>query len=455
MTDSSRLTRRSFVAGAPAAVFAQKRDNPPNVLLIMADDLGQECLGCYGGTSYRTPNLDRMAATGVKFTHAYAQPLCTPTRVQLMTGQHNFRNWRGFGIMDPNDKTFGHMMQRAGYATTIAGKWQFYSYEGQGSPRRGAGMLPEQGGFEDYLLWHDRYTESKGSRFADPVVNQNGKLRTDTKGKYGPDLFAEHIENFLERDRERPFFAYYPMVLTHGPFNPTPRSAVWASGDRLKDDSKYYGDMVSYMDDIVGRILGKIDKLGLASRTLVLYYSDNGTPREIKSVANGRTIPGGKGLTTDNGMRVPLIARWQGVTQAGRECNHLVDSTDFIPTICEATGAKWFEGRPLDGRSFVPQLRGHRGNPREWLFSHYDPHPGCKVNFKPTRFTWDHRWKLYMDGRLFDRKNDPFEEVPVPKESQSAEARSARSRLQAGLDKMAGIKAPKFNKFETDGRPAY
>jgi hypothetical protein len=114
-------------------------------------------------------------------------------------------------------------------------------------------MLPEQGGFDEYLLWHDRLTENKGSRYADPVVNENGKLRTDTKGKYGEDLFAEYLNGFMERNKDQPFFAYYPMTLTHGPFNPTPKSKDWAHGNRLKDDPKYFGDMVEYADEIFGR----------------------------------------------------------------------------------------------------------------------------------------------------------------------------------------------------------
>jgi arylsulfatase A len=146
-----------------------------------------------------------------------------------------------------------------------------------------------------------------------------------------------------------------------------------------------------------------------------------------------------------------MIARWKGVTPEGRVCSDLIDSTDFIPTMSEATGAKWFADRPLDGRSFLPQLRGERGNPREWLFSHYDPHPSCKADVKPTRLAWDHRWKLYMDGRLFDLKNDVLETSPVS----TADARSARTKLQAALDQMARVKPPKFNKFEPDGRPAY
>jgi arylsulfatase A-like enzyme len=451
------LSRRGFLGAlaVPTAGVAQPPPRRPNILLMMADDFGFECLGCNGGTSYRTPNLDRLAGSGVRFTQAAAQPLCTPTRVQLMTGQHNFRNWRGFGLMDPQEKTFGHMMQRAGYRTAIAGKWQFYSYETKASPRHRAGMKPEQGGFDEYLLWHDLLTEDKGSRYADPVLNENGRRRQDTKGRYGPDLEVEFLTRFMKSNRERPFFAYYSMTLTHGPFNPTPRSADWAGGNRLRDDPKYFADMVGYMDETVGRLMRFLDESGLAENTLVLFYSDNGTPREITSRMGDRTIRGGKGLTTAAGMRVPLLARWAGVSAAGRVCADLIDSTDFIPTMIEATGSKWFDGRPLDGRSFLPQIRGEKGKPRDWAFAHYDPHPGCKVNFPPTRLAWDHRYKLYLDGRLYNTEADVLEESPVPVSSQSGEARRARSKLQDALNEMGRISAPRFNRFETDGRPAY
>jgi arylsulfatase A len=451
----SHMNRRSFLSVAGASALAAQTARQPNILLILADDLGYECLRCNGGTSYRTPNLDKLASSGVRFTHAYAQPLCTPTRVQLMTGQHNFRNWRAFGLMDPREKTFGHMMQAAGYRTAIAGKWQFYSYEGEPSPRRAKGMLPEQSGFDEYLLWHDKYTETKGSRYADPVLNENGKLRTDTKGKYGPDLFAEFLSSFMERNRERPFFAYYSMALTHGPFNPTPRSADWKDGDRLKDDPKYFGDMVEYMDEMVGRVVGTVDRLGLGSNTLILFYGDNGTDQKLQSRMGDRVIKGGKGFTTEAGMHVPLIARWAGVSKPGAVCPDLVDSTDFIPTISDATGAKWFTGKPLDGRSFLPQVRGERGKPRECLFAHYDPHPGQRVNYKPTRLAWDHRWKLYLDGRLFDMQNDVLEKTPLPANTADAEAKAARRRLQAKLDEMARVKPPKFNEFAADGLKSY
>lgn len=154
-------------------------------------------------------------------------------------------------------------------------------------------------------------------------------------------------------------------------------------------------------------------------------------------------------------MRVPMFAHWAGVTGEGKVCPDLIDSTDFLPTIMEATGAKWFDGLPLDGRSFLPQIRGKKGNPRQWAFAHYDPHPGCKQPFQATRLTWDHRHKLYMDGRLFDIDKDYFEQSPIAPGSESAADRAARKKLQAGLDQMAKVMPPKFNKYETDGRKPY
>jgi arylsulfatase A-like enzyme len=431
-------TRRGFLASSlasPLLQAAQLPDRQPktNVLLILADDLGFECLSCYGSTSYRTPNLDRIAAEGVRFTHAYAQPLCTPTRVQLMTGLYNHRNWEGFGIMNPKEVTFGHRMRQAGYRTAMAGKWQFYSYNPPDfEPEwRSRGMLAKDAGFEEYSTWHSLHTEDKGSRYGDPTYVSDGRLFKDMKDQYGDDVWSGFLLNFLARHKSEPNFLYYPMALTHGPFNPTPKSADWNTAKRLKNDRAYFKDMVEYMDEVVGRMRSRLESQGLASRTLVLFFADNGTDRSITSMLNGKPYRGGKGNTTDAGTRVPMIA-WGAGVKGGRVVDDLVDSTDFLPTLYDVSGAPVPPGLKLDGRSFAPQLRGERGNPREWTFCWHDPRPGHgKMDYSLQIYARDKRWKLYKDGRLFDVPADPGEVSPIAPGAGGSDAASARERLQS------------------------
>jgi len=426
------LSRRDFLFAATAAatVAAAAQAKRPNVLLILADDLGFECLGCYGSKSYRTPELDRMAAEGMRFEAAFAQPLCTPTRMQLMTGKSNFRNWKAFGLMDPKERTFGHLFRDQGYRTAIAGKWQFWSYNPPGfEPEwRGKGQRIEDAGFEEYSVWHAHHTEDKGSRYGDPTYYENGKLYPNQKDKYGDDISADFLLRFIEKHRAEPWFVYFPLALTHGPFTPTPKSADWNTDKRLKNDTRYFKDQVEYMDGIIGRMVKRLDELGLGDNTLVLFYGDNGTLSAIRTQleAKGRTVEfqGGKGDTTEAGMRVPLIARWKGKIPAGRVNGDLIESCDFLPTICEATGVSAKSMGVIDGRSFLPQLQGRKGQPREWIYSWYDPRPGHdKERWTRTeRYVFDHRWKLYEDGRLYDWAADP-------RETKTVENAAARKRL--------------------------
>jgi len=420
------------LALAPLAEAATR----PNILLILADDLGIEGLGAYGGLDYRTPHLDRLAATGVRFTHAFAQPLCTPTRLQLMTGKYNHRNWVAFGLMDPNEKTIGHFMRDAGYRTCIAGKWQFWSYDPPDYPgageRRGRGMRIEDAGFDAYSVWHAFHTEAKGSRYADPTVYQNGAFRRDTAGKYGDDLWVDFIADFLDRNRDRPVFAYYPMALPHWPMVPTPASAEWSDpARRLVEATRHFKDMVEYMDTVVGRLLARLDDLKLRENTLVLFYSDNGTDLRISSQTRSGPVKGGKGLTTANGINVPLIANWPGRIPGGVVLPDLVDSTDFLPTIADLAGSSLPAGWGTDGVSFAPRLLGQPGKPREWSFFWHDPRPGWdKENRTRQIFALDHRFKLYSDGRFFDLSNDPAEAAPLASEILSPAQRAGRARLE-------------------------
>jgi arylsulfatase A len=400
----------------------------PNIVLIMADDLGYECLGCYGSASYKTPVLDELARTGVRFEHCYSQPLCTPSRVKIMTGRSNARNYVRFGEFDFEERTFAHVMKGAGYDTCVVGKWQL----------KGRGAIgPYDAGFDEYCLWHMEDVDSpKGSRYRDPKIINDGQLLQNLEGRYGPDVFCDHILDFLGRHqsgKSGPFFLYYPMALTHSPFVPTPDSPEWGQGVNNK---KYYVDMVAYMDKTIGRIVRKLDDLGLRENTLILFTGDNGTPTGITSqMQDGSLIDGGKGSTTDAGTHVALIANWKGTTPAGKVSTDLVDFSDLLPTLAEAADASLPKNVTIDGRSFLPQLRGQKGNPRDWIFCWYQRDPGNTL----YRFARDERWKLYGSGgyaragRLYDVPADPLEENPDPG---GDEAAAARARLQTVLDTM-------------------
>jgi len=438
MTGGSH-TRRDFLRslGAASAALAwaglaslaqRSPSDKPNIVLIMADDLGYECLGCYGSTSYQTPVLDELARTGMRFDHCYSQPLCTPSRVQIMTGQYNFRNYKAFGILDPTQTTFAHLLKKSGYATCVVGKWQLYGSRSEKQQTRGKGSTPQQAGFDEHCLWQ---VDRRQSRYRNPLLVENGAYRDDLETRYGPDVFCDYALDFLERKKNDPFLLYFPMALTHDPFVPTPDSPDWAR-QKHKPNRKYFADMVVYMDRIVGRIAKKLDTLGLRENTLILFTGDNGTHKSIISEMGDRTIQGGKRLTTDAGTHVPFIASWPGTIPADRVCDDLIDFTDFLPTLVDVTGAPLPGDLTLDGRSFLPQLRGGKGHPREWVFCHYFRDPGDPVQ----RFARDKRWKLYQNGNLFDVPTDPLEQRPIMPGSSVAKAVAARRRLQVVLDSL-------------------
>ena len=444
---------------------------PPNVILILADDLGYECIGENGTTSYRTPHLDRLAREGVRFEYCFAQPLCTPTRVQLMTGQYNYRNLRKWGALPPGSPTFGHMMQAAGYATACIGKWQL---SGDGETPRSAGFAEssmwaygfdlERIGFQlkrpkgapDNYYFNPRNPTERydvvetdrphmTSRYWRPCILRNeSKLVPTTEKDYGPDINCDFALDFIGRNRDRPFFLYYPMILTHGPFEPTPETpgvASMALAQKLKGRKENFKYLVEHIDRIVGRVMGRLDELGLAENTLVLFTGDNGTGMSVVTETSAGSLRGGKGATIDAGVRVPLLVRWKGRAAAGRVCRDLVDMTDFLPTIAAATGAKLPSGPglTLDGRSFLPQVLGQPGSPRDWVFCHFDKNP-AQADFNPkfprARFARSKEYKLYDNGRLYHVASDPLEQTVIASVSASPAARAARQALQQVLDSM-------------------
>ncbi|MBI5690146.1 MAG: sulfatase-like hydrolase/transferase [Verrucomicrobia bacterium] len=417
----------------PALVRAAASASKPNVILIMADDLGYETIGANGGTSYRTPVLDRLAASGARFTQCYVQPLCTPTRVQLMTGLYNVRNYINFGNMDPKAFTFGNALKGAGYATCIAGKWQLGQDPG----------LPKKYGFDEYCLWqHTR----RPPRYANPGLEINGVEKDYANGEYGPDLVNDYVLDFIGRKKGGPFFVYYPMMLTHSPYQPTPDSPDWdrsLQGESAKQHVRHFGEMVEYMDKLIGKVVARLDALGLRENTLLLFVGDNGTGRGTPSQMGARTVIGGKGTTTDAGMHVPLIANWPAGIAAGRVHDNLVDSTDFLPTIAETVGVKLPAGIPFDGRSFLPQLRGMNGQPREWIYSWYSPRQ--QANLTVREFAFNQRYKLYRTGEFYDLTRDLEEKSPLATTGLSGEAAAAARLLQGALDRYKNARDPKLD----------
>ncbi len=407
----------------------------PNLILIMADDLGYETIGANGGTSYKTPVLDKLAATGARFTHCFVQPLCTPTRVQLMTGQYNIRNYINFGNMDPKAVTFGNLLKAAGYATCIAGKWQL-----------GHDLdLPKKFGFDEYCLWqHTR----RPPRYANPGLEINGVEKDYTRGEYGPDLVNDYAVDFVTRHKDKPFFLYYPMMLTHSPYQPTPDSKTWdpqTTGEQAKQAAAHFGDMVEYMDKLVGKLVARLDALNLRENTLIVFVGDNGTGKGTRSMMGDKVVIGGKGTTTEFGMHVPLIASWRGKLAAGKVHADLVDSTDFLPTLLDAAGVTAPANLTLDGRSFLPQMRGEKGQPREWIYSWYSPRQGADMSVRELAF--NHRFKLYRTGDFYDIANDPEEKHPFKVSALTGQAAGAAKLLQAALDRFqearpAGLDQP-------------
>ena len=395
-------------------------ETKPNIILIMADDFGYECVTANGGQSYQTPNLDRLAATGMRFEQCHVQPLCTPTRVQLMTGRYNVRNYLNFGTLPRTETTFAHLLKKNGYATAICGKWQL-GHEVD---------APQHFGFDEALLWqHTR----RPPRYANAGLELNGVEKKYPEGSYGPTEINNFALEFISRKKDATFFLYYPMILTHDPFQPTPDSPDWdptiQSENKLKS-GKHFADMVVYLDKMIGRLDAKLGELGIRDNTLLLFIGDNGTHGTITSRFKDVLFRGGKGKTTHRGYHVPMIVSWPGQMKQGRISSDLISAADFLPTICEAAGVAI--PAHVDGVSFLPQLRGEKGTPRDWLYTWYSPRQ--RLDLTVSEFAFDRRFKLYRTGQFHDLVADPEETKPLDPSALVDESAAAAKKLQAVLD---------------------
>jgi arylsulfatase A len=408
-------------------------DSKPNIVLILADDLGIECLSSYGGTSHRTPNIDKLAAQGVRFSHCFSNPYCSPSRASLLTGRYPFKNgltevlWNERAhantYLHTDQPSFARQLKQAGYVTAIAGKWQLAFLHQRNTIR--------DFGFDQYQCWQIfRADKSKTRRFHDPYFNRNGTVIADEiKDRYGPEVNVEFIIDFIRVNaaKDKPLLAYYTSLLPHFPWVPTPDSEdqdYELLNATHKGNPKYFPDMVRYLDKNVGRIMQTLEQQGIADNTVVIFLADNGTDRDLLNRwSEGRMIRGGKGTMTDRGTRVPMIIRWPKRIHAGSTCDDLIDFSDLFPTLCELAGAPLPQEK-LHGRSFLPQLLASQGTPREWVH----------VQDKGNRHVRDREYILNNKNQL--RPVVEIWESPAePDQNQYPDKeQTARRKLQAVLD---------------------
>lgn len=416
------MKRREFLSLTAAVATSAQAKRPPNILFIMSDDLGASEVGCYGNREVKTPHIDRFATEGVRFETCYATPLCSPTRVLLMTGRYGFRT--GFTNFigrvttrkmrfQEDELTFADMLKAHGYATGLAGKWQL------GLISLHPTMIHDSG-FDEYYTWSwTKGGQPKGSpaegrerqRYWYPTIIENGKYVPTTPEQYGEDMYSDWIINFMQRHKDRPFLAYYPMCLIHEPWDPTPDLKTPGA----KTDGGMYNN-IEYMDHVVGKVLAAVDRLGLAGNTYVFFCGDNGTGKA------------GKGAVAEVGVRVPMVVRGPGVRK-GVVSRDLIDFSDVLPTMAELTGAKVPGGETVvhDGVSFAPELQGRKGKKRDWIFSY--------LGYE--RMLRDKRWLLEGDGKFFDcgesRDGSNYKDVTA---DPSPEVAAARKRFAGILAKL-------------------
>jgi arylsulfatase A-like enzyme len=463
-----------FILGGGLLLAAEKR--PANVVVFLVDDLGAMDLGCFGSTFYETPNLDRLAAGGMRFTAAYSNcPVCSPMRASMLTGRYPQRagitdyinvgrgnqpeGWTRNTRLLPagysdhlalEERTIAEELRGAGHATFFAGKWHL----------GGKGYSPTDQGFEI----NKGGTEAGSPRsYFSPY--KNPLLSDGPPGESLPLRLADETCKFIGANRERPFFAYLSFYSVHIPLQATKEGIAKyaAKAARLPTDKPEFGRerdsklrlvqkhptyawMVEEMDRAVGRVLDNLDELKLAENTVVIFTSDNGglATREGSPTSN-LPLRAGKGWMYEGGIRVPTIVRWPGVASPGSTCATPIIGMDYYPTLLEAAGKSASAQESLDGISIVPLLRGQSAPERQlyWDYPHYGNQGGA-----PASAVRDGKWKLIEwreDGalELFDLEADPGERHNLAK-SQPEIAARLRDALAKWRQEI-GAKAPKRN----------
>ena len=414
----------------------------PNVILIMADDIGYEALSINGANDIRTPVLDSLAKNGINFKNAYSQPLCTPSRVKIMTGKPNYENYEYFTYLNPKEKTFGNLFQDNGYKTLVAGKWQLngvqFKLDDYTDLKR-----PYKFGFDSYMLW---WLAERGSRFANPVLVNNEKKIDTSIEDYGPEIVSNYIVDFINEHNNSPFFIYYPMMLVHDPFLPTPNSKDWENKqNRLNSNNpEYFPEMVSYMDSTVGKIINALKNNNIDDNTIIIFLGDNGTDRKVFTKNNNVLVKGSKGLTNKYGTNIPLIISWSKLKKIKNEQTPLVDLIDFYSTFEDLLDV---EKKTSNGVSLLPLLLGENFDERKYITTYYNPMWGSLYKNRAV-YIQNKKYKLYKSGSFYNYQLDPDEKYPISLKSLDESIMNLHTEMDSILKKVPDLPEINFNNWQ-------
>ena len=406
------ITLLALVCASPAPTAQAK----PNIIFILADDLGIGNVGCYGADNYKTPQIDKLAAEGTRFTHAFTAALCGPSRAMILSGRYAFRNGSSnqdaCTQMPVKELRVARTLKSAGYATSAIGKWGQLPGE------------PHEAGFDDYLCFNGSGVYVNDQEGKAKSYSVNGEELKLGDGEFMPDVMHEHLVGFIKKHRADPFFVYYSLSSVHGELVPTPDSGP--------NPADLMADNCLYMDKLVGKLVGELEALELRENTLLIFMGDNGTGKGLaeRATIGGRPLSGMKGSMLEGGGLVPFIANWPGKTPSGKVCADLIDSSDLLPTFASLADATLAEDETLDGHSFAPLLLGQTGQSREWIYN----------QLAAMWYVRDAAWKLNEKGELFDMDDAPFTETLVTEDTETSKAaRTKLAAVLARLDPAGGI----------------
>ncbi len=400
-----KMTRLFFLLVCTFSIFfscnKSEKTAPPNVILILTDDQGWGDLSISGNTNLETPNIDRLAETGVTFDRFYVSPVCSPTRAEMLTGRYHPRGGvystsAGGERLDLDETTMADIFKAAGYATAAYGKW----HNGMQPPYH-----PNARGFDDFY----GFCSGHWGNYFSPMLEHNGEIVTGNG--FVVDDFTERGMDFMEKNKNRPFFLYLPYNTPHSPMQVPDKWWNKFENKELemlhrepeKEDVAFTRAALAMCENIdwnVGRIVGKVEELGLTENTVIIYLSDNGP----NSWRWNDGMKGRKGSTDEGGVRSPLFLKWEGKIPSGKKVEEIAGAIDLLPTMADLAGIKFQPEKPLDGVSLKPLL--FENNP-EWkerlIFSHWSGRTSVRSQ----------QFRLGNEGNLFDMENDPGQNVDV------------------------------------------